>query len=653
MNKVFTFLSALLVTGLMSAQAPLRISYQAVIRNVSGQLVTNTLVGMQISILQGTSEGTAVYVETHTPTTNANGLISVEIGGGTLVSGDFESIDWADGPYFIKTEIDTEGGESYEIIGISRFLSVPYAFYSKTAETLAGRINEADPLFSAWDKSSGISITESQITDLGNYISEETDPLFSLSVASGITATDTASWNNKIDSYTETDPVFTSWDKSSGISITESQISDLGNYISEETDPLFSLSVASGITATDTAYWNNKIDSFTETDPVFTSWDKSSGISITESQISDLGSYIEIETDPGLSANFDLTNAAKGDILRYDGDKFVISSNTEVLSTEEIAGLTPETGYSVFNRTENIYQIYTGTGWVAIPVNCWPEPSLADAGEDQYIEDIKTTVLAANSPKTGHGTGQWSMESGTGGSFENMYDPHTTFTWEEFGNYTLRWTITTVCGSSYDEMIITSRPEPYSHTITIDGVNDFTVADEMFQTSSMGYNGYITWDTDYLYLGYKGPDIASSNTNYFLNIYLGGTPGTMTGRMMNTQQPMLNFSAGHNIIWNTSNTLLQSYSYDGSSWITSSLVTPSDISRSSDFVEMRIPLASLGSPEKLKVHMNMLNATPGGEWSWGAVPSTSFSDRYDPDYTKYFEFNLKDKVKPNQYMPLP
>ena len=592
MNKVFTFLSALLVTGLMSAQAPLRISYQAVIRNVSGQLVTNTLVGMQISILQGTSEGTAVYVETHTPTTNANGLISVEIGGGTLVSGDFESIDWADGPYFIKTEIDTEGGESYEIIGISRFLSVPYAFYSKTAETLAGRINEADPLFSAWDKSSGISITESQITDLGNYISEETDPLFSLSVASGITATDTASWNNKIDSYTETDPVFTSWDKSSGISITESQISDLG-------------------------------------------------------------SYIEIETDPGLSANFDLTNAAKGDILRYDGDKFVISSNTEVLSTEEIAGLTPETGYSVFNRTENIYQIYTGTGWVAIPVNCWPEPSLADAGEDQYIEDIKTTVLAANSPKTGHGTGQWSLESGTGGSFENVYDPHTTFTWEEFGNYTLRWTITTVCGSSYDEMIITSRPEPYSHTITIDGVNDFTVADEMFQTSSMGYNGYITWDTDYLYLGYKGSDIASSNTNYFLNIYLGGTPGTMTGRMMNTQQPMLNFSAGHNIIWNTSNTILQSYSYDGSSWITSSLVTPSDISRSSDFVEMRIPLASLGSPDKLKVHMNMLNATPGGEWSWGAVPSTSFSDRYDPDYTKYFEFNLKDKVKPNQYMPLP
>ena len=67
---------------------------------------------------------------------------------------------------------------------------------------------------------------------------------------------------------------------------------------------------------------------------------------------------------------------------------------------------------------------------------------------------------------------------------------------------------------------------------------------------------------------------------------------------------------------------------------------------------MRIPIASIGSPDKLKVHLNMLNATPGNEWSWGAVPSTSFVDGYDPDYIKYFEFNLKDNVMPNQYSPL-
>jgi len=513
------------------AQIPQKFSYQAVVRNSNGQLITNAQISLLISILQGTADGTSVYSEIHTPVTNTNGLVSIEVGGGIIVSGDFPNIDWSNGPYFMKSEVDPEGGTNYTISAISQLLSVPYAFYSKTADSITGIVNETDPVYSSWDKSSGISIKESQITDLG--------------------------------------------------------------------------------------------------------------------------SYIETETDPGFTANFDLTNAGKGNILRYNGNKFVISSDTDILSTEEIVGLTPETGYSVFNRTENIYQIYTGTGWVAIPANCWPEPSRADAGEDQLVKDIKTAVMAANDPDAGHGTGQWSVESGTGGSFENIYDPNTTFTWEEFGSYTLRWTITTTCGNSYDEVIITSQPESYSHTISIDGMNDFTVANEMFQTSSMGYNGYITWDNDYLYLGYKGPEIANSNPNIYLNIYLGGTPGTTTGRMMNTQQPVLSFSTGHNIIWNTSNSVFQSYSFDGSSWIISSLVTPSDISRSSDFAEMRIPLASIGSPDKLKVHLNMLNATPGNEWSWGAVPSTSFVDGYDPDYSKYFEFNLKDNVMPDQYTPLP
>jgi uncharacterized protein (TIGR02145 family) len=85
---------------------------------------------MQISILQTSSSGTAVYVETQTPITNANGLASIEIGGGTLVSGNFASINWANGPYFIKTETDPNGGTSYSITGTSQLLSVPYALFS-------------------------------------------------------------------------------------------------------------------------------------------------------------------------------------------------------------------------------------------------------------------------------------------------------------------------------------------------------------------------------------------------------------------------------------------------------------------------------------------------------------------------------------------
>lgn len=198
MKKIITVCAVLLMTASVFAQAPEKMSYQAVVRDGSNALVSSTAVGMQISILQGSASGTAVYVETQTPTSNINGLVSLEIGSGTVVSGDFTTIDWANGPYFIKTETDPTGGTSYTITGTSQLLSVPYALHAKTAETVTGTITETDPIFGA-------------------------------SVASGITGADTTNWNNKLDSYTETDPIF-------------------------------GASVASGITGTDTANWNNKQD---------------------------------------------------------------------------------------------------------------------------------------------------------------------------------------------------------------------------------------------------------------------------------------------------------------------------------------------------------------------------------------------------------
>jgi uncharacterized protein (TIGR02145 family) len=135
MKKIITICAAILMTACVFAQAPNKMSYQAVIRNNSNVLVTNSSVGMQISILQGTATGTAVYVETQTPITNANGLASIEIGGGTLVSGNFATINWANGPYFIKTETDPTGSSNYSITGTSQLLSVPYALYSTTTSS--------------------------------------------------------------------------------------------------------------------------------------------------------------------------------------------------------------------------------------------------------------------------------------------------------------------------------------------------------------------------------------------------------------------------------------------------------------------------------------------------------------------------------------
>src|SRR5690606_17457880 len=123
-----------LVSGLVYSQTPEGMSFQAVVRNNSNQLVTDQAVGMRISILQGLASGTLVYSETHLTNTNSNGLISLNIGAGTVESGRFDSIDWANGPYFIKTETDPEGGANYTIEGTSQFLSVPYAFHAGTAQ---------------------------------------------------------------------------------------------------------------------------------------------------------------------------------------------------------------------------------------------------------------------------------------------------------------------------------------------------------------------------------------------------------------------------------------------------------------------------------------------------------------------------------------
>ena len=130
MKKIITICAAILLTASVFAQAPQKMSYQAVIHTSSNALVTSAPVGMKVSILQGSAAGVAVFVETHTPTTNANGLASLEIGSGTAVTGTMVGIDWAAGPYFIKTETDPTGGTNYTITGTSQLLSVPYALHS-------------------------------------------------------------------------------------------------------------------------------------------------------------------------------------------------------------------------------------------------------------------------------------------------------------------------------------------------------------------------------------------------------------------------------------------------------------------------------------------------------------------------------------------
>lgn len=172
MKTFFIKLSAVLILSLflrINAQSPNLINYQAIVRTTGNVLAMNKAVGVKVSILQTSPSGTVVYQELFTPnpTTNANGLLTLQIGSGTPQTGTLAAIDWGAGPYFVKTEIDPNGGTSYSLVSTSQLLSVPYALSAKTAQSVAGiaGTNNKVPKFT-----SANNLGDSQISDNGTSV---------------------------------------------------------------------------------------------------------------------------------------------------------------------------------------------------------------------------------------------------------------------------------------------------------------------------------------------------------------------------------------------------------------------------------------------------------------------------------------------------
>lgn len=161
MKNIIAILAVVLFTTSVFAQAPQKMSYQAVIRNTNNALITSAPVGIRISVLQGSSTGVAVYVETQSSSTNANGLVSLEIGTGTIVAGTFSGIDWSGGPYFIKIETDPLGGTAYTIAGTNELMSVPYALFSANGTSGATGVTGATG-------STGVSGTDGAVGATGS-----------------------------------------------------------------------------------------------------------------------------------------------------------------------------------------------------------------------------------------------------------------------------------------------------------------------------------------------------------------------------------------------------------------------------------------------------------------------------------------------------
>jgi hypothetical protein len=152
---ILIFLLSFLGVDIINAQSPDMFTYQAVARDDQGNVLSGQDVGIKVSILQGSANGTVVYEEEHSKTTTAQGLVNLMIGDGSVLSGTFSNIDWSSGPYFLKVGMDETGGADYSTMGTSQLLSVPYAKYADNAgNTFSGSYNDLmnTPDFTDWDQ---------------------------------------------------------------------------------------------------------------------------------------------------------------------------------------------------------------------------------------------------------------------------------------------------------------------------------------------------------------------------------------------------------------------------------------------------------------------------------------------------------------------
>lgn len=404
---------------------------------------------------------------------------------------------------------------------------------------------ETDPIFTAWDKSTGISITESQISDLQSYLTSytETDPVFTAwDKSTGISITE--SQISDLDHFTtgdEIDPVFTAWDKSTGISITESQISDLQSYLTSytETDPVYLSDPASGITGTNITNWNTAygwgdhslvgyLTSYTETDPIYSAWDKSTGISITESQISDLDHFTTgDEIDPIFTAwdkstGISITESQISDLQSY------LTSYTE--TDPVFIAWDKSTGISITESQISDLQSYLTSYTETDPV---------------YLADPAAGI-------TGTNITNWNTAYGWGDHSTAGYLTSYTETDPQVGtittNYVPKWDGSAlVTGSIYDNGNVgigTASPQAKAHlyggaaTDTIMRLEaDAGEASRIDFYSGSDRQGYLTYRGDIAdpnsYFGFVnllGDGLRFYNSNGFTNFYTADAGGSDTIR---------------------------------------------------------------------------------------------------------------------------
>jgi len=345
MKTITACMIALLFALAAFSQNSKGISYQKILRDFNGDVMANAQVHLQLKILAFDPGGEAVYSEYHHLMSNSFGLVNLVIGTGEDASSDFEAINWGAGDHFLEISIDPEGDGDYQMMGVTQFLSVPYALHARNgiqAMTTEARDALENPF-------TGMQIFNTSTNCLNYY--------------NGF------SWFENCGNCTP---------------LPSQAYAGEDQYFSDET-------VTAILEAGYPQYGNGQ-------------W----------SIIEGVGGIFEDESDPQTTFT---GQSCEQYLLKWTVSNYCGS-------------------------TEDIVQIIFDT-----------QPTEADAGEDQILPvDSTSTYLSANTPLKG--IGFWTIQSGLGGILADSLNPETFFNGLLNATYVLRWTISTECNSTWDEVEI-------------------------------------------------------------------------------------------------------------------------------------------------------------------------------------------------------
>jgi hypothetical protein len=339
----------------VNAQAPQSFNYQAVARDASGVVLSNQAVSFRISLLQGSATGTNVYSETHAVTTNIFGLVNFAIGGGTIVSGSFANINWAQGPYFAQIELDATGGSTYVIMNTTQLLSVPYAQYAEKS---------GNPTLQA---GSGIAIQNDSIINTAQ------------NQQVNLSGTGQTNITGTYPNYVVNTPNIQA---GNGISVTGQTIT---NTAPDQTVTIN----GTGQTNVTGTYPN-----FTVNTPPYTA---GTGINISGTNISAQNTNAIWNANKLQGKNIDTLTPALGNVLQYDGSKWKPSEKLPQMTTAQREALTNVyTGMTILNTNTDCIEYYNGTKWFGL---CGTEGEVGSS-ETGGLQQGGQLIVEANLPDT-------------------------------------------------------------------------------------------------------------------------------------------------------------------------------------------------------------------------------------------------------------